>query len=82
MDPPRFELTTPSLQDQSSTTELDPKKILQINITEVNLLLVHAIGSFVWQNFLLRFSSVVELWSCKPGVVSSNLGGSIVILVF
>ena len=83
MDPPRFELTTPGLQDQSSTTELNLGiKFFQKIETEVNSLLVHELSSFFWQNFLPRLSSVVELWSCKPGVVSSNRGGSIVILVF
>ena len=83
MDLPRFELMTPDLQDQSPTTELNlGRKFCQKKGTDLmNQQYIDFISIFL-QNFLPRFSSVVELWSWKPGVVSSNRGGSIVILVF
>ena len=67
MDPPRFELTTPGLQDQSYTTELNLEKILPKKGNDVMNQQYIDFSSIFWQNFLPRFSSVVELWSCKPG---------------
>ena len=80
MDPPRFELTTPGLQDQSSTTELNLGRKFSQKI-EVKSIYCWFMSSVPFLGKII-FTGLNQLWPCKPVVVSSNYGESIVILDF